>query len=189
MKKKEKENVTEPVTSPTQEVFMENPTTPVENNELETLKNNIAKLEEENKDLTSKIKMSQAELINYRKRKDEEVSNMLKYANEGLVKELITFVENYERALNQAEKSENPEVKKYADGFQMIYSSLVSTLNKFGVEEINRVGQVFDPNLEQAILVDNIADKEDEEVLEVLQKGYKLKDRVIKPASVKINQK
>ena len=67
MKKKEKENVTEPVTSPTQEVFMENPTTPVENNELETLKNNIAKLEEENKDLTSKIKMSQAELINYRK--------------------------------------------------------------------------------------------------------------------------
>ena len=71
----------------------------------------------------------------------------------------------------------------------MIYSSLITTLNKFGVEEINRVGQIFDPNLEQAILVDNILDKEDEEVLEVLQKGYKLKDRVIKVASVKINQK
>ena len=189
MKKKEKENVTEPVTSPTQEVFMENPTTPVENNELETLKNNIAKLEEENKDLTSKIKMSQAELINYRKRKDEEVAGMLKYANEGLIKELLSFVENYERALNQAEKSDSPDVKKYAEGFKMIYSSLITTLNKFGVEEINRVGQIFDPNLEQAILVDNILDKEDEEVLEVLQKGYKLKDRVIKVASVKINQK
>ena len=186
MKKKE-EKVE--ATNPTQEVFMENPTTPVENNELEELKNTVAKLEEENKDLNSKIKMSQAELINYRKRKDEEVSVMLKYANEDLVKELITFVENYERALNQAEKSENPEVKKYADGFQMIYSSLKSTLNKFGVEEINRVGQVFDPNQEQAILVDNVPDKEDEEVLEVLQKGYKLKDRVIKVASVKINQK
>ena len=176
-------------TEPVQEVFMENPTTPVEENELETLKSAIAKLEDENKELAGKVKLSQAELINYRKRKDEEVAGMLKYANEGLIKELLSFVENYERALNQAEKSDSPDVKKYAEGFKMIYSSLVTTLNKFGVEEINRVGQIFDPNLEQAILVDNILDKEDEEVLEVLQKGYKLKDRVIKVASVKINQK
>ena len=182
-------DATEPATNPVQEVHMENPTTPVAENELDTLKNTITKLEEENKDLNSKYKMGQAELINYRKRKDEEVAGMLKYANEDLIKELIVVVENYERALNQAEKSENPEVKKYADGFKMIYSSLVATLNKFGVEEINRVGQIFDPNLEQAILVDCISDKEDEEVLEVLQKGYKLKDRVIKPATVKINQK
>ena len=176
-------------TEPVQEVFMENPTTPVENNEVDILKEQVTKLDAEIKDLTGKVKMSQAELINYRKRKDEEVAGMLKYANEGLVKELITFVENYERALNQAEKSDSPDVKKYAEGFKMIYSSLITTLNKFGVEEINRVGQIFDPNLEQAILVDNVPDKEDEEVLEVLQKGYKLKDRVIKPASVKINQK
>ena len=117
--------------------------------------------------------MSQAELINYRKRKDEEVAGMLKYANEGLVKELITFVENYERALNQAEKSDSPDVKKYAEGFKMIYSSLITTLNKFGVEEINRVGQIFDPNLEEALMTDKVEDKDNEIVLDVLLKGYK----------------
>ena len=62
-------------------------------------------------------------------------------------------------------------------------------LKKFGVEEINRVGEIFDPNQEQALLTDTIEDMEDEAVIEVLLKGYKLKDRVIRPASVKINQK
>ena len=71
----------------------------------------------------------------------------------------------------------------------MIYTNLKSILNKFGVEEINRVGEVFNPNEEQALLTDSVEDKDDEVVLEVLQKGYKLKDRVIRPASVKINQK
>ena len=71
----------------------------------------------------------------------------------------------------------------------MIYNGLKEALKKFGVEEINRVGEVFDPNLEQAILTGNEEDKEDEVVLEVFQKGYKLKDRVIRPAKVKINQR
>ena len=71
----------------------------------------------------------------------------------------------------------------------MIYTNLKSILNKFGVEEISRVGEIFDPTQEQALITDSLADHQDEEVLEVLQKGYKLKDRVIRPASVKINQK
>ena len=70
----------------------------------------------------------------------------------------------------------------------MIYKNLCDILKKYGVEEINRVGQVFDPNLEQALLVENDSTKDDDIVLEVLLKGYKLKDRVIRPASVKINQ-
>ena len=71
----------------------------------------------------------------------------------------------------------------------MMYASLTETLARYGVEEINRVGQIFDPAQEQALLTDCVEDKEDEVVLEVLLKGYKLKDRVIRPASVKINQK
>ena len=71
----------------------------------------------------------------------------------------------------------------------MIYANLKSILSKFEVEEINRVGEVFDPTMEQALLTDSVADKDNEVVLDVLQKGYKLKDRVIRPASVKINQK
>ena len=70
-----------------------------------------------------------------------------------------------------------------------MYSQLVDVLKKYGVEEINRVGEVFDPKQEQALLTESREDLEDEVVIEVLLKGYKLKDRVIRPASVKINQK
>lgn len=149
----------------------------------------IKKLQEENKQLTEKVKLTQAELINYRKRKDEEVQTLLKYANVDIVSEILNVVDNFERAITHANDSENAELKKYNDGINMIYTNLKSILNKFGVEEINRVGEVFNPNEEQALLTDSVEDKEDEVVLEVLQKGYKLKDRVIRPASVKINQK
>ena len=71
----------------------------------------------------------------------------------------------------------------------MMYANLTDILKKFGVEEISRQGQIFDPTLEQALVVDSVDEYEDEVVLEVLLKGYKLKDRVIRPASVKINQK
>ena len=146
------------------------------------------KVLEENNSLIEKIKLKEADLINYRKRKDEEVANMLKYANEDLIKELIGVVDNFERAISLDDDNLTDELSKFLSGFKIMYSTLVSILNKFGVEEINRVGEIFDPNLEQAILTDNVADKEDEVILEVLQKGYKLKDRVIRPASVRINQ-
>ena len=81
------------------------------------------------------------------------------------------------------------DISKFLAGFKMMYASLTETLKRFGVEEINRVGQIFDPSQEQALLTDCVEDAEDEVVLEVLLKGYKLKDRVIRPASVKINQK
>ena len=71
----------------------------------------------------------------------------------------------------------------------MMYVSLTESLKRYGVEEINRVGQTFDPSQEQALLTDSVEELEDEVVIEVLLKGYKLKDRVIRPASVKINQK
>lgn len=162
---------------------------PEEKSDTSKYEEQINKLQEENKQLTDKIKLTQAELINYRKRKDEEVQTLLKYANVDIVSEILNVVDNFERAITHANDSENAELKKYNDGINMIYTNLKSILNKFGVEEINRVGEVFNPNEEQALLTDSVEDKEDEVVLEVLQKGYKLKDRVIRPASVKINQK
>ena len=145
--------------------------------------------EEEKKQLTEKVKLAQAELINYRKRKDEETATMLKYANADLILELIPSIDNFERAIAQAEKSENTEIKKFMTGINLIYQGIQNPLKKFGVEEINRVGQQYDHNLEQALCTDCVEEQENEVVLEVLQKGYKLKDRVIRAASVKINQK
>ena len=162
---------------------------PNKESELEKLKKEITRLTDENKKLIEKVQLTQAELINYRKRKDDEVSDMLKYANTDIVTDLLNVLDNLERALNHAAKSDNPEVKKYNEGINMIYANLKSILSKFEVVEINRVGEIFDPTMEQALLTDSVADKDNEVVLDVLQKGYKLKDRVIRPATVKINQK
>lgn len=148
----------------------------------------ISKLEEENKALVEKVKLAQAELINYRHRKDEETANLLKYANQGLIMELITLVDNFERAIKLDDNDLTDELSKFLAGFKMMYGSLMDTLKKFGVEEINRVGEVFDPTQEQALLTDHVEGMQDDVVIEVLLKGYKLKDRVIRPASVKINQ-
>ena len=159
------------------------------NEQINSMAQELIQKEEEKKQLTEKVKIAQAELVNYRKRKDEETATMLKYANADLILELIPTIDNFERAIAQANKSENTEIKKFMTGINLIYQGIQNALTKFGVEEINRVGQEYDPNLEQALCTDCVEEQEDEVVLEVLQKGYKLKDRVIRAASVKINQK
>ena len=128
------------------------------NEEMLKVEEELQRLTEENNDLVEKVKYHQAELINYRKRKDEEVSNTLKYANQSLILELLPIVDNFERALKQ---NTNEEFSKYLEGFKMMYANLVQVLKNFGVEEINRVGEVFDPNLEQALVTDKVDEKED----------------------------
>ena len=157
------------------------------NDEMLKLEEELNTLTETNKDLVCKLQLSQAELINYRRRKDEEVEGLLRYANQGLITEILPIIDTFEKVLNKDNISD--ELKNYLVGFKMIHKNLCDILKKYGVEEINRVGQVFDPNLEQALLVENDPTKEDDIVLEVLLKGYKLKDRVIRPASVKVNIK
>ena len=142
-----------------------------------------------NNELVEKVKLAQAELVNYRRRKDEETASLLKYANQDLILELIQVVDNFERAIKLDDNNLTDELSKFLVGFKMMYANLTDILKKFGVEEISRQGQIFDPSLEQALVVDSVDEYEDEVVLEVLLKGYKLKDRVIRPASVKINQK
>ena len=157
------------------------------NNEMLKLEEEIQKLTVENKTIQEKVKLAQAELINYRKRKDEETANTMKFANLDLIKDLLNVVDNLERTV--AQQSESEEVKKYQEGVRLTYDNLMSVLKSYGVEEINRVGQVFDPRFEQALLTECVEDKDEDIVLEVLLKGYMLKGRVIRPASVKINQK
>ena len=159
------------------------------NIKIDELNAKLINITKEKDELLNKVKLAQADLVNYRVRKDEETANQLKYANKDLIIELLPIVDNFERAIGSEKEDATDEMKKYYEGIHMIYNNLKETLKKFGVEEINRVGEIFDPNLEQAILTGLEEDKEDEAVLEVFQKGYKLKDRVIRPASVKINQK
>ena len=114
---------------------------------------------------------------------------MLKYANQDLILEIIAIVDNFERAIKLDDNDLTDELSKFLAGFKMIYATLCDILRKFGVEEISRAGEIFDPLLEEALMTDSLEEHEEDEVLEVLLKGYKLKDRVIRPASVKVNKK
>ena len=153
-------------------------------NELSAINNTLI---EEKNELIEKVKIAQAETINYRKRKDEEVSVLLKYANEDIIKDLIELTDNFERAIKLDDNDLTDELSKFLEGFKIMYATLTNILKNYGVEEISRVGQIFDPNQEEALLTDSVEGKANEEVLEVLLKGYKLKDKVIRPASVKVN--
>ncbi len=159
------------------------------NEAMKALEEQILALEEENKKLTDQVKRAQAELVNYRCRKDKEMSDMLKYCNQNIITDLIPIVDNFERAIKLDDNNLDDELSKFLTGFKMIYSSVSGVLKNYGVEEISRQGEIFDPALEQSLLTDCVEDKDNDVVLEVLQKGYKLKDRVIRAASVKINQK
>jgi molecular chaperone GrpE len=158
-------------------------------NKKKKIESEIEELIKQNKELQDKVLYKEAELINYRRRKDEETSNMLKYANMGLIEELLPILDNFERAIKLDDNNLNDELSKFLQGFKMMYSSLCEILKNFGVKEIEAIGREFDPTIHEALMTDNISDIDNNIITEVLLKGYMLKDRVIRPASVKVNHK
>lgn len=144
--------------------------------QIELLQNEINELKEKNVRVT-------AEMVNSLRRKDEEVTRMLKYSNESLILDIIPIVDNFERALNSL-KDESSEKK----GIEMIYNSLKNILEKYEVKEIEALDKEFDPNYHQAVMQGEDKEKESNIVIEVMQKGYTYKDRVLRPAMVKVNK-
>ncbi len=145
------------------------------------------KLETKIKELEEALLRKDADLINYRKRKDEETQRMLKYSNEDIVKDLIGIVDNFERAISMDDNDLSDELSKFLEGFKMIYCHLTDLLNKYEIKAIDGTSKPFDPNFHQAVLTEKIEGVEAGEVVEVLQKGYLLKDKVIRPAMVKVS--
>lgn len=150
--------------------------------EIEELNLKIKSLEEE-------VLRSKADLINYRKRKDEETSNLLKYGNSDILLQIVNVLDDFDRALNVKEENLTPEVKNFLVGFKLIDKSLKDILTSNNVKEIECLGEKFDPNMEQSLCSKSDSSKEDEEVLEILTKGYTYYDRVLRYASVMINKK
>jgi len=139
------------------------------------------------KELEDKLLRVQAETQNYKRRRDEEVDRMIKYANEHLIEELLPVIDNFERAIGLDDQNLSDELSKFLEGFKMIYGSFINILNGLELKEIEALDQPFDPVYHQAVLTDKDDNKEDGIILEVLQKGYMLKDRVIRASMVKVN--
>ncbi len=145
-------------------------------------------LEAKIKELQEDILRKDADLINYRKRKDEEVGRMLKYANEDMAKELLPIVDNFERAISLDDDNLDDELSKFLEGFKMIYCHLNDVLNQFEIKAIDGNKKPFNPNYHQAVLTEKVEGMEPGMVIEVLQKGYLLKDKVIRVAMVKVSE-
>ena len=146
---------------------------------LEELQNEINTLKDKNMRIA-------AEMVNTLRRKDEETNRLLKYSNESLITELLPVIDNFERALNVDATSN--DVESYQKGMTMIYNSLKNILEKFEVKEIEAIDKEFDPSFHQAVMQEEKEGTKENIVIEVLQKGYTYKDKVIRPAMVKVSK-
>lgn len=147
--------------------------------EVETLKEQVQ--EEENKYLRVL-----ADYNNFKRRSTTEKEAIQKYKSQSVLTNVIPVLDNFERALSVQPETE--EAKSMMEGMNMIYRSLVDALKSEGLEEIEAQDQAFDPNFHQAVMTGQEDDKESGVVLEEMQKGYVLKDRVLRPSMVKVNE-
>ena len=126
----------------------------------------------------------QAEMMNFKRRSEETMATYKKYANEDILKELLLVKDNFERGLSL----ENDENKELLKGFRMIYQNIDKILEENGVVEILAENVEFDPSEHQAVMTGSEDGVAPGMVIAVLQKGYKYKDRVLRPAMVKVSE-
>ena len=143
----------------------------------------IAALEEELVKTRDQALYAQAEMMNIKRRAEQDVEKAHKFALEKFVSELIPVVESLEKGIENAEQDEGQH-ETMLEGMRLTLKQLLGALAKFKVEQVDPVGQPFDPNFHQAISMVPNPDMEPNTVMEVFQKGYTLHGRVIRPAMV-----
>ena len=179
----ETENQQNEIDNETEETVAEN----VENKE-ETCEEKIAKLELEVQEWKNSYTRKLAEFQNFTKRKETEVSEMKKYASEGIIVKLLENIDNLERAENASAETKNFDA--LVEGVNMILRNLKYMLSEEGVEEIEAgEGVKFNPYEHQAMMTEEKDDLDNDVIVQVFQKGYKLKGKVIRPAMVTVNKK
>ncbi len=146
----------------------------------------IEALKKEKDEVFDKLQRISADYANFQKRVPRQISDSINYEKEKIIKSLLPVLDNFERTINNANKSENIEV--LAKGVQIIYDQMLGILKSHGVEQLITFEQKFDPSMHEALITKNEPDKENNIVLEEYQKGYKLNERVIRPSKVVVNK-
>ena len=141
-----------------------------------------------NQELEDKYMRLQAEYLNFKTRTQGEVSRMLQYEGEDFIKEILNIKDNFERAIMMDDNDLSDEVSRFLSGFKMILGSLTALLDKYEVKEVECLGKEFDPHVAEAVLTEHDETKPENVVIEVLTKGYTYKDKLIRPAMVKVNK-
>jgi molecular chaperone GrpE len=151
------------------------------------LQEQIEKLQAEKDDTFARLQRVSAEFANYQKRSVKQVSESIAYEKEHIIKSLLPVLDNFEHTLMHLEKIENAgEVVK---GVKIVYDQFLASLKTHGVEIITSVGEKFNPTCHQALTQRSEPGKDDMVVLEEYRKGYKLADKILRPAIVIVNKK
>ncbi|MBL0716062.1 MAG: nucleotide exchange factor GrpE [Desulfosarcina sp.] len=151
-----------------------------------TLQTQLEKARAEAQDHYERFLRTAAELDNFRKRKEREVSDLRKYANQNLLKDLLSVVDNLERAIDATSDASNAE--GLLEGVDMTLKELLKIFEKSKVKPIAAIDQPFDPSLHEAVMQEECADVPENTVIRELQKGYQLHDRLLRPAMVVVSR-
>ena len=135
----------------------------------------------EDEALNTKYLRLMADFQNYKRRTEKEKGDIYAFANEKIVSELLNVIDNFERALDAGDSGDS-----FVEGMNLIFKQLQGVLEKAGVVEIEALGKDFDPNFHHAVLTEDSTEYESGKVTAVLQKGYLLNNKVIRPTMVKV---
>jgi molecular chaperone GrpE len=159
----------------------------VDNGNVESKAQNEEELktkDEEINNLKNKLLRLQADFVNYKKRAEKEMESSIDYGIESIVSDLLPIIDNFQRAIDSEVDKEN----NFYKGVSLIAQQLFDLLKKNSVLEIDCLGKPFDPNFHHAVFMEESNEYESGVVIEVLQKGYMIKDKVIRPSMVKVSK-
>ncbi len=159
---------------------------PVEKDELQLAQEKIAELEAKIEEMDNRYLRLQADFDNSRRRAKLDMEAAQKYRVQSIASDLVEALDNFERATKI--EAENEQTKSLLSGMEMVYKAITGALAKEGIEPISSVGEEFDPRLHQAVMQVQDENFGSNIVVEEFQKGYLLKDRVVRPAMVKVNE-
>lgn len=163
----------------------DNETVDNEEDKVEAVQKEIESLQQEKEEMYQKMLRLQAEFDNFKKRSQKEKEADRKYKSQDIINDLLPAIDNFERAL-QVEEAE--ATSGLVEGITIVYRQLLDALKSNGVEAVESIGKEFDPTLHHAVMQIEDEELESNTVVEEMQKGYMLKDRVIRPAMVKVNK-
>ncbi len=150
----------------------------------QTQNDELALLKAKHEELNNNYLRLAADFDNYRKRQAQEREALLRYGAETCMKKIIEVVDNFDRAMLSVEKIE--DINKMKESFFVLNKQLTDSLTKLGLEQIKAEGEKFDPNLHEAVMQTKTDEYEEDTIIKELQKGYKLGDKVLRPAMVDV---
>jgi molecular chaperone GrpE len=157
-----------------------------EQEEIEGLRKKLEEKEKKAQEDHDRLLRMAADLDNYKKRSAKEKEEWIRFANEDLLKAVLPFADNLERAVSHSEKTK--DVQSLVDGVKLTIQQFLQALTKFGVSRFESVGKPFDPAVHEAMLVVETDKEKPHHVIQEFQKGYLLNDRLLRPATVSVSK-